>query len=74
MGLHIVMVSGENKGDHIRSALEEEAKMDARPAFKEVFPESTNVHASMEMRMTEGFARRLHRFRYRFQFVIRASP
>jgi hypothetical protein len=30
--------------------------MDTSPAFKEVLPESTNVHTSVEMLMTESFA------------------
>jgi len=47
--------------------------MNASPAFKEVFPEPAYVDARVEMGPAEEFARRSHRFRNRFQLVIRAS-
>jgi hypothetical protein len=47
--------------------------MNASPAFKEVFLEPAYVDARVETGPAKGFARRSHRFRNRFQLVIRAS-
>ena len=54
------MVAGENERDHIRTALEEEATMDAGPAVKDILSESTNVYPSVEMRAAESFCRHPH--------------
>jgi hypothetical protein len=56
--LHLVSIAGENEGDHSRSALEKEATIETGTAFKEVFPESMNVRASVEMRTAESLGRR----------------
>jgi|HubBroStandDraft_1064217.scaffolds.fasta_scaffold26756_5 hypothetical protein len=67
------MIAGENECDYIRSAFEKEAAIDTGSAFKEVFPKSTNIHASVEMRAAKGPGCRPHRSRNGFQLIIGTS-
>jgi hypothetical protein len=54
------MIARENEDDHIRSAFEEEAKIDTGTALEEISSEPANVDAGVEVWSAEGFGRRSH--------------
>jgi hypothetical protein len=58
VGLHIIVIAGENEDDHVRSAFEEEAKTFVGTALEEISSEPANVHTGVKMRTPEGFGRR----------------
>ena len=67
------MISGQNENQRIRVTSKDESKIDADPALKQVFPQSTNVDSRMEVRPTECAGGCLHCACDGLELNIRAS-